>query len=319
MAKQATGANTQYKIAFETEYGVDPENITAKTIRLPFNTSELVASQNMSDPATITGRRDAVEAIRGNINTSGATVFPVDATAFGYILKMCFGDPTTTELTADKYKHIFIPKSEQPSMVIEKAFPDIDVYEKFNGIKISKMSISFGGDGELTASVDMMGAKATISDASISDTPIEARFDRLENMMANMKIGGKEVAIAKTISLDIDFGLDGDGYTIGNQGYRGRVNAGIINISGSASMFFESDEYLQMSKNNVTTSLEIVLKDTDRFSLSFLLPEIKFTPTSPSIDSPAGLNQSLNYKAFYKSSVENTSILVTLTNDTESY
>ena len=319
MVKQATGANTQYKIAFETEYGNDPINLASKAVRLPFNTSELVASQNMVDPQTITGRRDSVEPIRGNVNTSGTTVFPVDATAFGYILKMCFGDPLTTELADNKYKHVYKPSTEQPSMVIEKAFPDIDVYEKFNGVKISKLSINFGGDGELTASVDMMGAKATISDMSISDTALEAKFDRLENMMATLKIGDQEVAIAKNISLEIDFGLDGDGYTIGNQGYRGRVNAGIINISGTASMFFESDTYLQMSKSNITTSLEILLNDNDNFSLSFLMPEIKFTPTSPSIDSPAGLNQNLNYKAFYKSNSENTSILTTLINNTEIY
>ena len=152
------GSKTSTLIAFETAYGVTPTDAATKSIRMPFNTNGVASSQNSTAPSTIRGNRSPVEPILGNNDVSGDIVVPVDYTAFGYWLKAAFGDPTSAKVgDTTNYKHIFKIKDSQPSLTIEKAFPGINTYIKEHGCKVSKLSLSVGGDGELTATISVMG------------------------------------------------------------------------------------------------------------------------------------------------------------------
>ncbi len=46
-----------------------------------------------------------------------------------------------------------------PSLTIEQGYPDVNVFQQFAGVRISKLGFIFGGDAELTASVDVMGCE----------------------------------------------------------------------------------------------------------------------------------------------------------------
>ena len=48
-----------------------------------------------------------------------------------------------------------------PSLTIEQGYPDVNVFQQFAGARVSKLGFKFGGDAELTASVDVMGCKET--------------------------------------------------------------------------------------------------------------------------------------------------------------
>ena len=82
--EQQQGVYTQSLIAFEDAYKTDPSDLATRAISLPFNSNALTATQNKTDPSTITGRRDPVEPIMGNIDVAGQLVAPVDGTSFGY-------------------------------------------------------------------------------------------------------------------------------------------------------------------------------------------------------------------------------------------
>ena len=160
-ARQAIGVYTTLKMGFETEFGKDPADLATKAVQMPFNTCGLAASQNKTDPATIRGRRDPVEPIMSNIDVSGDLAVPMDATAFGYWWKAAMGAPVTTAVEGKDgfFKHVFKPADDQPSLVLEKGFSKINSYAKYNGCKVSKISISAGGDGELTATISIMGSE----------------------------------------------------------------------------------------------------------------------------------------------------------------
>ena len=319
-ARQAIGVYTTLKMGFETEFGKDPADLATNAVQMPFNTCGLAASQNKTDPATIRGRRDPVEPIMGNIDVSGDLAVPMDATAFGYWWKAAMGAPVTTAVKGKDgfFKHVFKPADDQPSLVLEKGFSKINSYAKYNGCKVSKISISAGGDGELTATISIMGCDEKISTATICASPSEPVMNRLNNFMANLILGGNKTATVTAFAMDIDFGLDGDTYALGGKGYRTAVNEGLINISGSMTAFFNDNTYLELAENNTETSAELTL-EVGELKMSLLLPEIKFSRNSPAVDGPSGIKQELQYSAYYQDSDENAAIVVTMQNKVASY
>lgn len=317
--KQAMGVYSKLCICPEKEFKVPPDSLEGKVYSMPFNSVGVAATQNTTDPATMTGRRDAVEPIMGNIDVRGDIVFPMDSRAFGYWLAAAFAAPTTTKIADGKYQHVFKIQNNQPSFTLEKAFPGIGQYIREYGCKLSKMSFSVGGDGELVATISVMGTKEEIKQVPISSSLIEPSFDRTQNFQARIKIGGEEAGKILTVSLDIDFGLDGDTFTIGSNGFREGLCEGLMTISGQMEAFFKEPVYLQMAADSVETSMEIIFTANENFSMSILMPEIKFSRTSPGVDGPGGVKSQITYNAYYNDAEQNSAIVFTLLNKHQSY
>lgn len=315
MPKQAMGVYSGVRFIPETELGVTPSSGTVRS--LPFNSCTVAAEQNRTAPGTMTGTRNPVEPIMGNINVSGGMTIPLDVNAFGWILAMAFGNPTTTSVSGGKYQHVFKPGTEQPSISLEKAFSNGEYYVD-KGCKISSMGFSFGGDGELTCDVQMLGCNETISDEPISESVTTLELDRLNNFQAALKVDNAEVAVATELTLDINFGLDEEGYAIGSNGFRTRLNEGLLELSGSMTAFYDDDTYVQKAMNSTITALQVKLTKQGN-SLQIDLPEVLFPRKSPTIEGSAGIMQNLDYGAFLKNNALGTSIQFTLVNDTASY
>ena len=315
MPKQAMGVYSGVRFIPEEELGVTPSSGTVRS--LPFNSCTVSAEQNRTAPGTMTGRRDPVEPIMGNINVSGGLTIPLDTNAFGWILAMAFGNPTTTSLGSGKYQHVFKPGTEQPSVTLEKAFSNGEYYLE-KGCKISSLGFSFGGDGELTCDVQMLGCNETIEDDPISADVTALTLDRLNNFQAGLKIDNADVAVATELTLDVGFGLDEEGYAIGGQGFRSRINEGLLELTGSMTAFYDDDTYVQKAMNSTITALQIKLTKQGN-SLQIDLPEVQFPRRTPTIEGSAGIMQNLDYAAFYKSNNLGTSIQFTLINTTASY
>lgn len=314
------GAKTQTRICFEDTYGEDSEDIATKTLAMPFNTNSVAVSQNVTQPETITGNRNPVQPILGNIDNTGTIAVPLDLNAFGYWLKAMFGNPTTTAAGSPEgyYNHVYKLGEDMPSFTMEKAFPGIGVYAKSNGCVVSQFSLTVGGDGELVANIEVMGAKETVGETAMASSPTTVSLDRVNNFQAALLIGGTSVALATEGTIEINFGVDGDTYVIGGQGYRQAACPGIATVSGTLTMFFKDDTYLEMAEQATETKLEFTFTAGSK-KLSFLFPEVQFARTSPGIDGPAGIKTELNYSAYYADATEGTSVQVTLTNQTASY
>lgn len=313
------GAKTQTNVAFEEEYGKLPESAATRTINMPFNSNNVASSQNSTDPVTIRGNRNPVEPILGNNDVSGDITVPVDFTAMGFWLAAAIGIPTSQKLNEGKYQHTFKIGDGLPSFTMEKAFPGIGQYVQEHGCKVSKISFSFGGDGELTSTVNIMGGREEILQKPMGSEIIAPNFDRGQNFQCEVKIGGEPAGKITTLSLDIDNGLDGDTYTIGSKGYREAICDGLAKVTGTMEAFFKDATYLEMAEQSQETSMEIIMKMNDDMQMSILLPEIKFARTSPGIDGPAGIKQSLTFNGFYQDNEYNSAVVVTLKNTYKTY
>jgi len=311
---QARGRKAQLLLDFETTFGTDPAAVDAKS--MPFHTIGLTGSRNLVEDTVIRNSRNPAEPSRGNVDVSGDIVVPIDVTAIGWWLKAMFGAPETTG--SGPYAHVFKPGDEQPSLVLCKEFTDVEQYFKYNGCKISRLSIRFGGDGELQATISVMGAKEALGEATYDAEPAEITLKKFSNFQAVIEEGGSSLAIGTEVSLDIDFDLDGDQYVIGGQGIRGDIPEGFVKVTGQLTALFENETLVKKAIDGTESSLLITLTSgTDK--LEFLVPELLYEQRSPSVDGPKGVRAQLNYRGYYSDSTEKAVIQVTLTNGTTSY
>jgi hypothetical protein len=315
---QARGRNAQLLLDFETDFGTDPAAADAK--QMPFYSNGLTGSRNLVEDTVIRKSRSPAQPSRGNVDVSGDIVVPVDVNAFGWWLTAMFGEPETTG-ESSPYTHVFALDDEdntQPSLVLSKEFTDIEQYFTYNGCKVSRLSMRFGGDGELQATISIMGAKETLGEATYDAEPAEITLKKFSNFQAVIEEGGSSLAIGTEVSLDIDFDLDGDQYVIGGQGIRGDIPEGFVKVTGQLTALFEDDALVKKAINGTESSLKITLtNDTDK--LEFLIPELLYEQRSPGIEGPKGVKVQLNYRGYYSDHEDEAVIKVTLTNGVESY
>lgn len=311
---QARGSNAQVVICYESAFGVTPATPTG--IRLPFNSSEIQSKQNLIESNTITGSRNPTQPGRGNVSVSGSMVIPVDKIGIGYILKALLGTPNTTGTTT--YTHVYKPKSTVPSLVIEQGFTDINAYEVFNGCKINQLSLSAGGDGELTASVDIVGSKETDGSSSFVTTPTTFSVEKFGNFQAAIKEGGATIANVTQMELQIANNLDTNQYVIGGGGVLGDIPEGMFQVSGSITAFFENLTLLNKAVNNTESSLELKFTSGSH-SLAFSIPELLYERNSPGVSGPAGITINMPFWVYYNDSTEVAALVATLINSQASY
>lgn len=183
---------------------------------------------------------------------------------------------------------------------------------------MNKMALNFGGDSELTATIDVMGCKETMAAVPFDTAPTQIAFTPFENLEATIKEGGVTVANVLSLSLNIDFGLDGDSYAIGNKGFRTYIDTGIVGVSGTLKAFFQNMDLLNKAVNGTESSLELTLTKGDN-SLVIKLPELIYERNSPGIDGPKGVNIEMPFKAYYGDDSEQSAVLFELTNTQAAY
>jgi hypothetical protein len=312
MPVTARGGKSKLALCFESAFGQTPE--TPAGFRLPIKSSQLAAKQTMVETSTITGRRDPVRPTRGNVDVLGQVVVPVDDVASGYWLRAMFGAPETTG-SAGAYTHVFKIGDDQPSLVLEQQFPDVALYEMFNGCKVSKFTLALGGDDALTASIDMLGAKSTVGAVPFTATPTDVAGVEFAKFQGQIEEGGVVAANIVSADINIDFGLDGDTYAIGGNGCRADLVEGIVKVTGTVKAFFQNAALLNKAISDANSSLKLQLINGTK-SLAFFMPEVVYERTSPGIEGSKGILISLPYRAYFQSG-SGGSVLVTTLNSSQ--
>ena len=211
---QQKGVTVDILVGFESTF----KTVAAAGFVLPVNSFGLKASQALNKAQTLTGTRNPVQPFAGNRDVAGPIVIPADSVAMWYWLKAMFGDPVTTGL--GPYVHEFKIGDTMPSVSIEAAFEDLSTskYVRYLGCKIAGWSMTVGGDGELTSTLDVVGASDSIESAAFDAAPTTVTLSRVENFQASLTEGGATLSNASEVSFAVDFGLDRDNYVIGGSG-----------------------------------------------------------------------------------------------------
>jgi len=151
-----SGSNLAVRVKEESEFGIS-EAAGFKTVYVKSNSINF--SQNEVESELLTAGRSPSKTGKGNIEVSGSIEVAVDADQTGFWLKMLTGVvKTITDFVPGKQKHTFTISDQcLPSFQIEKSLIGSDVNYKSVGLKANSFGLEFGGEGELIASVDVIG------------------------------------------------------------------------------------------------------------------------------------------------------------------
>lgn len=307
---QATGSLSKLVMGYESAFGT----IATEGFVMPINSSTLKGSKQQTAPATITGTFNPVEPYDGNWSVGGAVVVPVDSIAFWYWMKAAFNSPTTSG--TDPYEHVFDVGTSRPSITIEHQYTDLGTakYFQYTGCKVSSYSISAGGDGEATATFNIVGANETIASSSFDVSPTTVSLGRLKQSHLTLKEAGSTISNAKMVSLDVNFKCDTSQYVIGGGGTLGAIPDGVMSVTGNIDALFEDTALLEKAINGTESSLELTFTGGLSSILVIDFNELKYSPNSPGIPGPQGIAISLPWSAYYDDDADGSSVVVTLTN-----
>jgi len=310
------GAQTAVLIDYEQSYGVDPVAFAA--IQMPFISEDISGTRAQNQSEVINGRRDSARPFQGNKDVQGSITVPIDKRYFGYWLRGLLGAPTTTG--AGPYNHEFKIDNINclPSLVIEKQMLDIPRYFKYNGMKVSTMSISVGGDGELQATFGLIGQQVADSATSIDATPTTHTYEQFRQFDAVLNEAGVANGEFLEFSMDVDNNLDPDIFAIGDGGTRGALPEGKLTIEGTANTLFDNMALYDKAANATETSIEVVwTRDTESLSIDF--NEVELALQDPKIEGPQGVVADFDYIAYFDDDAGDSSIVITIINDIASY
>jgi hypothetical protein len=312
----ARGSLGKVLIDFEDTFGVDPVTIAATS--LPFLSEDLDASRAQNQSAILTGSRNAARPFGGNLDVGGSITVPMDVNNIGYWFKLLIGQPVTSG--AGPYTHTFKIDSAVclPSAVIEVGFPDVPFYKKFNGMKANSISVQQGGDGEYTATFNLIGTTMTEDTTTMDASPTVHSLVNFRQFDTSLKEGGVTFTKGTNLSLDLSNNLDGGLYTIGGGGTRTAIPEGTFSGSGQLTYLFDTTGIVTKAIASTETSIEVIATRGSE-SLSIDLNEVEFGLSLPKIAGPAGVTHQISFSSYYDNDAAASQVVITLVNSIASY
>jgi len=238
-----------------------------------------------------------------------------------YVRLTATGDPDSQAadfVEARYYQHVFKPGDLNPSWTIEDGWSNPAHYSRFTGMKLNSMGMEFGGDGELTASLDLLGASESVATAVLDAATDVHGFTRFNNFQASIKEAGVSVTNVATGSISINNNLDGDVYVIGGGGFRGSIPEGLMDVSGNIRTLFEDQTLYNKAVNGTESSIQLTLANNG-YSLDFLFNELQYKREGVDRNGPAGVYVNMPFEAYYDDHADAAAVVATLVNDVASY
>lgn len=221
-------------------------------------------------------------------------------------------------IRAKRYTHVFKVGTSLYSYVMDQGYTDISVYELFNGVKAASLGMTCGGDQELVANIQLVGAKETVGGTALDSSPTELSFTRFNNFHGAITEGGSSIATVQELEISISNNLDTSCHVIGDGGILGSLPEGTIGVTGRLKAMFESTTLYNKAVNG--TESAIVLTFTNGvYSLAFNMGELNYQRKSPGIPTAGGIWIDLPFSAYYDDDSDASTIMCTLVNDYATY
>ncbi|HBG06326.1 MAG: hypothetical protein A2075_12210 [Geobacteraceae bacterium GWC2_58_44] len=319
MGATEKGVICQLVIQKEPSYKVDPVTPDAQVIYLRSDTIAF-SRPNESSDVSRGANRNPTKPARGLDDVGGDISTELQA-YIGRLYEGVMGTVVTTG--TGPYVHTF-KHGPLSSWMLERKYPTLGKYAKYNGCKFGKLSMDVTTKGFQNITVSTSGAKETISDAPFDATPLDlgkVSFDGRSIML--IEEGGVAIAtISKISGLTIDNGLDlgEENYALGGDGSRDDIPEGMVKVTGTAHAMFKTIDLYNKAKNGTESSIRVkyALGDGNgtagNESLELKLSELVYSPKTPPIAGPKGLVVEAPFEAYYENSAEASALQLILKN-----
>lgn len=199
------------------------------------------------------------------------------------------------------------------SLSIEEAQPDINQYKINRGCIVNGFTLNAPVEGLTNISFDILGLSQAISGSSVDADGYTAQPARQPFIHCGGTIseGGSPIGIVTDLSLTMTNNLE-TAFTWGGCDPYTLVPAR-VDVTGSMSVLFEDAALLNKFINDTSSSLEFTLVDNAGNTMTFELPNIKYTGADAPIDTGSGLRViNLPFRALFDN-VSGSTIVVTRT------
>jgi hypothetical protein len=309
------GSTVVFKLGYELVAFGTP---AAAGYILPINTFDVRGTRALNKANTLQSSRNPREPFAGNVSVGGNIVVPIDSMAMAYWLIAMFGLPTSSG-AGTPWTHEFKIPSVQRSLTLETAFTDLatDKFQRFVGCKVNSFGLTVGGDGELVATLGVIG-KGQSFEAATFHAGTSITMARVNNFQAALLEGGGALANATELSINIGFPMD-PYYVIGGAGSVGSIAEQLVEVSGNIKTLFEDDSLLAKALAGTESSLKLTVTNTANSVFELEIQELLYELNSVPVSGPQGLLVDLNFQGYYANGGEASAIVARLTNTFESY
>ena len=278
--------NSRPQISYITEvtYGTTPA--TPTMIAIPVNTFNLVLEKGVIEDNGLYPDEQIRTIRQGDRMVSGEMAVDLRETDFDPFLEAAMRSAWSTNTlkvgTTPKY------------FTMEHGSLDINQYQVFTGVTVNTLgiSVSAGDNNPIAATFGLMGRDMNaLSGTTIADTLTAASgnepFDHYAGNGLRIADTGGALAdfCVSSFELNIDRGYEAR-YCIGDNATKAPI-AGMANISGSLTAYFENANLVNRFLNETNTALQLqVGKGSD--IMTFLLPKVKFMSAGTPLSSNTG-------------------------------
>jgi hypothetical protein len=170
-------------------------------------------------------------------------------------------------------------------------------YHLFNGVEFNTLAIAVNPTAIVTANFGALGRQGVApsntapSGATFADAPDTAPLDAFTG---ELREGANVVGEVTEFSINLENGLEvrnvvGSKFTL-------RPSAGRSNLTGSATVYFESSAFLKKFLNEENTSLSIELPDGEGNSYVLTIPRFKFTGGQPDVSGQGSITLAMPFQ-----------------------
>lgn len=286
------GARTALAVAFETVYGTAP---VGGYVQVPFASVSLGEDRALLESELLGQGRDPLAPVLDVITLDGDVVIPLDAANLGIWLKGAFGAPVTTGATADK-THTFQSGSfTLPSMSIEKAMPNVPLFEMFRGCTVNTLRWTMQRGGQLTGTVSLIGQKAARATATAAGTPTVHPLHRFGHAQGAVARDG--ATLGNVVSAEIAYTNNLDPISvIRSDGAIEAVDPTIAGLSGSLTVRFDSTALLDQAVAGEDCELVFSHEISGTRSFTFTAHAVHLSQPRLPIEGPGGIQATFNFQ-----------------------
>lgn len=275
-----------------------------------FTECGLAAQRNAVQSNTISASRSRSQPGAGNLDISGSYNMELAPQHVGFWLRHILGAPTTTGASAP-YTHTFRPATLPVGLLVEKNWVPAGMTSKvehFLGCRVADATFDVPQEGACTLSVNLQGAKYTITTAPLDATLADPGHTGWFAPDVTVNIAGSSSLICKSANIKITNNLETDRYTLGTAGERVDCPEGFADVTGSVTAIVDTTlftAFIDKANARTDTTLEIIYTfgagtgaSAGNEKLSLKLDHALIDLASPPINSPGGMEVAFTFNAF---------------------
>lgn len=299
----ATGSRHTLHFVAESTWGTTPA--TPTWTPCPITGVSLGMTKDALESGKLRADRQVEDLRHGNRQIAGDINGEFEYGSFDALLEaMAMGTWTANVLLAGLTRRSF---------TFERFFDlTTNEYHRYTGCEVNSLSLSVAPNAMVETTFGIIGRDMTTGTTQVAGSTYSAALANspYDSFTGTISEGGSPIADVTAIELNWENGMElanviGSPLTL-------RPSDGKSRLTGTLTAFFQNRTLYDKFLNETSSSLEFTLTDPDSQSITFELPNIKYTGGNPDVSGEGQVTIALEFTALY-SAGDSSQVIITRT------